>query len=67
MKSFLANWKTTATGAGMVLAGILSVFGIKVPGMTVDPSTAGPLILTGFGLLFAKDGNVTGGDTKQTL
>lgn len=67
MKSFLTNWKTTATGVGMIAAGLLSVLGIKVPGMTVDPSTAGPLILTGVGLLFSKDGNVTGGDVKQKM
>ncbi len=65
MKNLLTNWKTTATGAMMIAAAILSFLGVKVPGMTVDPSTAGPLLVTGIGLLFSKDGNVTGGTTQQ--
>lgn len=67
MKSFAANWKTSLSGIGMIVAGALSLLSIKVPGLTVDPSTALPLIISGFGLLFAKDGNVTGGDTRQTM
>lgn len=65
MKNLMTNWKTTGTGLMMIATAILSFAGIKVPGMTVDPSTAGPLLVTGVGLLFSKDGNVTGGTTPQ--
>jgi hypothetical protein len=65
MKNMLTNWKTTSAGVMMILTAILSFLGVKVPGMTVDPSTAGPLLIAGLGLLFSKDGNVTGGTTPQ--
>ncbi len=66
MKSFLTNWKTTASGAGAVLIGVLSLLGIKVTGQApIDPQAALAMIIGGFGLIFAKDGNVTGGTTPQ--
>jgi len=65
MKSFMINWKTSSAGVLMIATAILSFLSVKVPGMTVDPSTAGPLLITGIGLLFGKDGNVTGGTVSQ--
>lgn len=64
MKSFLTNWKTTSSGLLMIVMGLCSLVGIKYgPGMT--PEAAITAIMGGFGLLFAKDGNVTGGTTPQ--
>lgn len=60
--SFLTNWKTTAAGVLMILTGIAGLLGIKGG---ADPVTAWGMITAGFGLIFAKDGNVTGGTTPQ--
>ena len=60
MKSFFKNWKTSIAGIG-VLLGLAS----KISMMGFDPSSD---ILTGIsavGLIFAKDGNVTGGTVQQ--
>lgn len=64
MGSFLTNWKTSGSGALSILIGIGSLFGVKYgAGMSADQALA--LIVAGFGLLFAKDSNVTGGTTPQ--
>ncbi len=65
MKSFVSNWKTSVAGLIMILGGVAGLFGIKVgtAPMTADQSIAA--IVAGFGLLFAKEGNVTGGTTQQ--
>ena len=66
MKSFFANWKTTMAGIGMIatgLSGLLHAVNPEVPGP--DLSTSFASILAGVGLLFAKDGNVTGGTVQQ--
>lgn len=60
--SFLANWKTTGAGVLMVVLGVGGLLGIK--GGT-DPSVAITSIMGGIGLIFAKDKNVTGGNTPQ--
>lgn len=60
--SILKNWKTSAAGAMMIVGGILSLLGVKTG---IDPAAAGASILAGFGLIFAKDGNVTGGTNPQ--
>lgn len=66
MNSLLANWKTSLGGLLTILLGALSLVGVKVAGTgTIDPQTALAMITGGFGLLFAKDGNVTGGTTPQ--
>lgn len=62
MKSFSANWKTSGAGILMIALGVLSATGKAPVGVGGDPMT---LIMGGLGLLFAKDGNVTGGDVKQ--
>jgi hypothetical protein len=66
MKSLLANWKTTAGGAATMLLGVLSLLGVHIVGQaTIDPQTALAMITGGFALIFAKDGNVTGGSKPQ--
>jgi len=57
MQNLMKNWKTTAAGGLMVLTGIGSMFGVKTG---IDPSAALATIMGGIGLIFAKDGNVTG-------
>jgi hypothetical protein len=66
MKSFATNWKTTVGGAATMALGVLSLFGVKVVGTgAIDPQTAIGMITGGFALMFAKDGNVTGGTVQQ--
>jgi hypothetical protein len=61
-----ANWKTTGGGILTIALGALSLFGVKIAGTApVDPQVALAMITGGLGVLFAKDHNVTGGDTKQ--
>jgi hypothetical protein len=59
-----ANWKTTASGVGLLALAALHTFaGVDVPGIpAMDFGTALPLSI---GLIFAKDGNVTGGTVQQ--
>lgn len=62
------NWKTTVFGTGGIvtaLVDIVSNFATGTPdkiNWTIDI----PIIMTGLGLLFAKDGNVTGGTVPAT-
>ena len=52
------NWKTSLSGFSALLGGVaLIVKGDIVGGVTA--------ILSGIGLVAAKDSNVTGGDVKQ--
>jgi hypothetical protein len=63
--NFLTNWKTTLLGGGAVLAAgghLLTALGHGDMSSIVLDVTA---ICTGFGLLFAKDSNVTGGTTPN--
>ena len=66
MKSFKTNWRTTGAGVLTVAVGVGALFGVTVAGsQPVNPDVAVYMILTGIGLIFAKDGNVTGGTTRQ--
>lgn len=52
------NWKTTISGLGAIISGIaLIVKGDIAGGVTA--------VITGIGLVAAKDSNVTGGTTQQ--
>lgn len=67
MKNFAINWKTTAAGAGSICTG-LGLILHAIAGKTVDMTqvSAGiAAIMAGAGLIFAKDGNVTGGTKPQ--
>ena len=66
MKNFASNWKTTSAGLGMIVTGVsgfLHATNPEIPGP--DLSTSFASVLAGVGLVFAKDGNVTGGTTRQ--
>lgn len=61
MGDLLKNWRTGAAGLVLVSVGVLSVFGVHVPGFTGAEGTA---IATGLGLILAKDG-ATHSTTEQ--
>lgn len=66
MKSLRANWKTTAAGVGAILTGLSGLVHLvnpDVPGPDLGTSVVS--IVTGIGLIVAKDGNVTGGTTPN--
>jgi hypothetical protein len=52
MQSILANWKTSAAGALVILLGVAELFGIHIPGFAMDPGAA---FAAGSGLLMAGD------------
>lgn len=56
MKNLLINWKTSATGALMIVTGVAGLVGVTVDGQThLDPSSAIAMIVAGAGLILAKD------------
>jgi hypothetical protein len=63
----LKSWKTTSTGIVMIAGGITRLlFAIKSGNYTEEAiMTTITAVLTGIGLIFAKDSNVTGGDVQQ--
>lgn len=64
----MKNWKTTTGGIGMLLTG-LGYFVAVISGQvtfTIEAATVALASVSGgFGLLFAKDNNVTGGTVQQ--
>ena len=67
MKNFLTNWKTSAAGAAAILGAVADVLtqastrSWSMERLVADFAAAS----AGVGLIFAKDGNVTGGTVKQ--
>ena len=64
LAAMAVNWKTTASGAAAILAVVADLatsYGTGRP-PNIEADLAG--FMTGIGLLFAKDGNVTGGTTS---
>lgn len=62
------NWKTSLAGFGMILAGIGGFLGPYFDGdPATDPNYQVVIgaVITGIGLLVAKDKNVTGGNVQQ--
>lgn len=61
------NWKTTSTGIIAIISGIVGLYFAYKTNNINEASIVGTLtaILTGVGLIFAKDSNVTGGTTPQ--
>ena len=65
----MKSWKTTSAGVATILAGsaamvqCLTAETISMECLLASLALIGP----GVGLLFAKDGNVTGGTTPQTV
>lgn len=54
MKGFFKSWKTSLCGVATIL------YGVKIILITGDYTTAVNTIMIGFGLLFAKDLDVSG-------
>ena len=52
MQSILANWKTSAAGALVIVLGVAELAGIHIPGFAMDPGAA---FTAGAGLLMAGD------------
>lgn len=53
MNSLMTNWKTSLSGAVLILVGGLEiVLGMHIPGFAMEPGVA---ITMGIGLLMAKD------------
>ena len=50
MQSILANWKTSAAGALVIVLGVAELAGIHIPGFAMDPGAA---FTAGAGLLMA--------------
>lgn len=67
MKSLVVNWKTTASGVLSILLGVAALLGVHVGDATITPDAAIAMIVAGVGLIFAKDGNVTGGTKVLAL
>lgn len=68
MKNFFTSWKTTTAGLASImtgLSGLLHWINPEIPGPDISVALAS--FSAGFGLLFAKDGNVTGGSVKQQI
>jgi len=65
MKNFFTNWKTTSFGILAIVGGIVAL--VFAPAITA-PIIMGSAtsIVTGVGLIFAKDGDVTGGTKPAT-
>jgi uncharacterized membrane protein YgaE (UPF0421/DUF939 family) len=60
MKNFSINWKTTGSGVGVIVTAVVAMWQSK--SISSEGITA---IFAGLGLIFAKDGNVTGGSSPQ--
>ena len=63
----MKSWKTTSTGIVMIAGGITRLlFAIKSGNFSEEAiMTTITAVLTGIGLIFAKDNNVTGGSVQQ--
>lgn len=63
----MKSWKTTSTGILMIAGGVTRLmFAVKANNFTEEAIMSSvTLIVGGIGLIFAKDSNVTGGDTQQ--
>ena len=63
----MKNWKTTLFGSGGILFSVLEIASNFVMGTPekINWTIVVPSIITGIGLFFAKDSNVTGGSINQ--
>ena len=64
MKNFFASWKTSSAGLLMIIGAIVAMIYTKPLDQTTLMATVSAVV-GGIGLLFAKDGNVTGGTKQQ--
>lgn len=63
----MTNWKTTSAGILAIVGGIVRFYFAAKSGSITEEAviTTVTAILTGVGLIFAKDSNVTGGTIQQ--
>lgn len=61
----LKSWKTTSAGILSIVGAIVTVIYAPRPISPEVITGALTAVLAGIGLLFAKDGNVTGGSVTQ--
>ena len=61
------NWKTTSAGLAAMLSAAGHLLTAVAGGDFTTIMTDLPMIFGGLGLMAAKDYNVTGGDTRQSL
>lgn len=59
------NWKTTSAGILAIVGGVCGLLFANHPLTQEAILISATSILTGIGLIFAKDNNVTGGTTQQ--
>lgn len=61
------SWKTTSAGIAMIVGAIIGfIFAIKAGSLDEAKAVAlSTALLGGVGLIFAKDGNVTGGTVSN--
>lgn len=65
MKNLFTNWKTTSAGILLIVGSIAGIFFVPEITLAVIMGTATG-VLGGIGLIFAKDGDVTGGTKAAT-
>ena len=65
--NFLANWKTTSSGLLLIAGGLARGYFAYQSGQISEEAvmTSTTSIITGVGLIVAKDSNVTGGTIDQ--
>ena len=65
--NFLKNWKTTSTGLLLIASGLARGYFAYQSGQINEEAvmTSTTAIVTGVGLVLAKDSNVTGGTVVQ--
>jgi hypothetical protein len=63
----MKSWKTTSAGITALIGGLTGLyFAWQANNLSAEIVTAcATSIITGIGLIFAKDGNVTGGTIQQ--
>jgi hypothetical protein len=63
----IKNWKTTSSGIVLIAGGLARGYIAYKTGAINEESvtTSATAVLTGLGLIFAKDSNVTGGTKAQ--
>lgn len=61
------NWKTTAAGISAIVGGLVRAYFAYQSGQINEEAvmTTATAILTGIGLILAKDSDVTGGTKQQ--